>query len=1113
MRRVFSLPGLAVVVWVLCLAFWALLAVMTTGFAWHPHFLPAITMLVLVIGAGLALVVGASWRIVRGPDRRRALACLLIGAVPLWFLAGHFLYGLAIGTGRKLTLTPAVKLLIPLAESLMDLEARFRYPQRTYGEKVVMISAPMPEAQARAQVAAMDRHVRALEARLGRPTQGIVHWTRGPLLGMQGKAVMGICMGTTPGEAPADAEGLCANDRHEVAHCVLTSHCSAWFDPPAVLTEGWAEANMGLDALEQAGALRDALARGSGMTVRQLTSPDWYDRHQWPVYQHGAPLVDVLLRRFGPEKFLALYSTCRSSRFEADCQRILGLDLDGLDAVFQADVERFVEQAGPIEQRRLERLGLDPKVDAGEWKAFVAEYLAAARRLRAPYDAVRLDVAWSQTDPKASDQGGPSSYQDRLLRSGEFASLRHRWAGSEIAYLAHPRRSILAHRDSPEGPWQIEDETDRTPEQSRRRALRRIDGLDTPGRLAAVPLLAFARELENRGQNTCVVTALERFTESGRPRVRVRIEDRSQADWYFPWRAGTFVLAADDGYAVQSERAEGAGQEKSTFESELVYDRLEGVPVLRSQHTTSIAPDGSRKNMELKILERRFGPIPEDEFDPDGFLDGPQVTEAWTDPFALEPSPIRQYVWLPPAVGMVSLIAGGLLAFGLRRSRGRLASDAGSSIAPAAAIILLALVAAPPAARGERISFLDNGSIRIGVDLDIGGTITFLSRSKGGANLINSYDLGRQVQQSYYSGPQPFGKAHPGWKNWPWNPIGSGDVYKHPSRVIEHSNDGKTLYTKTIPMQWALNNVPGECTFETWITLKDRTANVRCRLTNSRPDRTQYPAHGQELPAVYTIGKLYRLFTYDGDQPFEGRPLRQIQNAGPPWADWKATESWAALVDDRGIGVGVIHPGVYSFTGGFHSKPNTGGPKDQPTGYIAPIRREILDHNIVYEYRYILAIGTLEDIQAVAAANRIKDTRPDAHFDHDRRHWIYHNARDAGFPIAGGLRIKTTGDHPQMIGPEQWWRAEDVPKLFIRAAFRTRGDRLEVFWSAPGVDFGAERRVALTIQPDGQLRTYEANLAATPTYRGTITGLRLDLPDASGPDDEIRIESISWRPE
>ncbi len=167
MRRILSLPGLTVAVWVSSLGLLGLLGGMLIGPAWHPHFLPVTAMLALVVVAGLALIVAASWRIVRGPGRRRALSWLLIGAAPLWFLAGHFLYGLGIGGGRQFPMKVGLKLLMPMAESLMDLEARFRYPQRTVGEKVVMISEPMLEAEARAQVAAMDRHVRSLEARLG----------------------------------------------------------------------------------------------------------------------------------------------------------------------------------------------------------------------------------------------------------------------------------------------------------------------------------------------------------------------------------------------------------------------------------------------------------------------------------------------------------------------------------------------------------------------------------------------------------------------------------------------------------------------------------------------------------------------------------------------------------------------------------------------------------------------------------------------------------------------------------------------------------------------------------------------------------------------------------
>jgi hypothetical protein len=271
--------------------------------------------------------------------------------------------------------------------------------------------------------------------------------------------------------------------------------------------------------------------------------------------------------------------------------------------------------------------------------------------------------------------------------------------------------------------------------------------------------------------------------------------------------------------------------------------------------------------------------------------------------------------------------------------------------------------------------------------------------------------------------------------------------------------------------------------------------------------------HDQELPAVYTIGKLYRLFTYRGDRPFENQPLKQIHNAGPPWATWNASENWAALVDDQGWGVGVIEPGVYSFLGGFHDKPNTGGAHDNSTGYLAPVRKEILDHNIVYEYHYRLALGSLEEIRAVAAAGRNSDSRPDYRFTHDRQHWIYNGVVDTGLPIRGCLQLTRGASDPQLIGPEQWWRAQDVPRLYIRAAFRTRGDRATIFWSVPHQGFSADRRLAFTVKPDGIFRTYEADLASVPGYRGTISGLRLDPTDSIGQGDEVKIAFISWKPD
>ncbi|MGH7981471.1 MAG: hypothetical protein ACREE6_18995, partial [Limisphaerales bacterium] len=79
-----------------------------------------------------------------------------------------------------------------------------------------------------------------------------------------------------------------------------------------------------------------------------------------------------------------------------------------------------------------------------------------------------------------------------------------------------------------------------------------------------------------------------------------------------------------------------------------------------------------------------------------------------------------------------------------------------------------------------RMRFIQDDDIRLGVDLNLGGAITYLAPMTNlSLNLINRCDWGREIQLSYYSGPVPY--QPPGTtlaKNWKWlgwNPIQAGD--------------------------------------------------------------------------------------------------------------------------------------------------------------------------------------------------------------------------------------------------------------------------------------------------------------------------------------------------
>jgi len=417
------------------------------------------------------------------------------------------------------------------------------------------------------------------------------------------------------------------------------------------------------------------------------------------------------------------------------------------------------------------------------------------------------------------------------------------------------------------------------------------------------------------------------------------------------------------------------------------------------------------------------------------------------------------------------------------------------------------------------MSFLDNGKVRLGVNLDIGGAITYLADSTKRVNVINSHDWGRQVQMSFYSGPNPFEpkgkKPSPHWKQLGWNPIQSGDYKGYRSKVIAHTNDGKTIYVKCIPMQWPLANEPGECTFECRMSLEGHAVRVWSRLSNARSDKTQYRGRHQELPAVYTNGPLYRLMTYTGEKPFTGGKLTRIvkkTKGGFPWSRFNATECWTALVRDDGWGLGVWHAGRRLTLGGFAGKPGKGGPKDGPTGYISPLHSEIIDHNIQYDYSYTLILGSLEEIRKAVYDHSKRPSPPNYVFKTDRQHWIYRNATDTGWPIKGELHISLDRRDPQLIGPVSFWQANDAPRLYIQTAFKTKATHATVLWRThgqTGQDFG-QNSIVFEIVGDGKYRTYVVDMKASSKYKGVITQIRLDPVPNGARGDIVKVRSIGF---
>lgn len=448
----------------------------------------------------------------------------------------------------------------------------------------------------------------------------------------------------------------------------------------------------------------------------------------------------------------------------------------------------------------------------------------------------------------------------------------------------------------------------------------------------------------------------------------------------------------------------------------------------------------------------------------------------------------------------------------------------------------------------DPVRYLENGRLKLGINLNAGGAVTYLEdKVNHSGNMINSSDWGRQIQQSYYSGPIPFigpngEKPVKQWAGLGWNPIQAGSVGGISSKVTQFERAKDFLRVRCIPMQWPHTNLPGDCEFEaTYRLFGENTVLMESRIINARADHTQYSARNQEMPALYTNGEWYRLVTYLGDEPFFGAPITVIvgkdDGNGWPWLSFYAPEHWAALLNEQNFGVGIYQPDTARIIGGFaggNRKKGFGGVKDGQTGYIAPVAKRILDYNIDWTYRTYIIVGSLDEIRRFA---RQQPRMPLSwNFENSRQGWFYENASDSGWPIQNELNIEFR-KHPRgaMVSDEIFWNAKDADLLEIEAAFGSVAGGPELQAEAVIQSFGAEDtavfplwipseiktateekhkqfpagrriRVPFNVTADGEMRTYRIPLENIPEYNGAMKQLRMVFPAADG---SARIQRIA----
>ncbi len=250
--------------------------------------------------------------------------------------------------------------------------------------------------------------------------------------------------------------------------------------------------------------------------------------------------------------------------------------------------------------------------------------------------------------------------------------------------------------------------------------------------------------------------------------------------------------------------------------------------------------------------------------------------------------------------------------------------------------------------------FIDNGIVRLGVKKTAGAGIGWFSRSGSQENLLDHYDAGRLIQQSYYGK-----KDGSMWRDkpWTWNPVQGGDYKGHPSEVLELTSNSTALYARIRPRNWAGGELLDECLMEQTIVLQGAEALVRFSFRYRGTE--VHPMRSQEVPATFINPAYDTMVIYEGDQPWTGGELTRSQ-PGWPNESRKISEGWAAWVNDQNIGVGVYSSVAKDLTC------YRAGKSPQAKGacsYVAPLVKFAITPGFYFEYKMAIALGTPEEMR------------------------------------------------------------------------------------------------------------------------------------------------------
>jgi hypothetical protein len=430
-------------------------------------------------------------------------------------------------------------------------------------------------------------------------------------------------------------------------------------------------------------------------------------------------------------------------------------------------------------------------------------------------------------------------------------------------------------------------------------------------------------------------------------------------------------------------------------------------------------------------------------------------------------------------------------------------------------VLLVALIFFANIANAQNVLELNNGFVHVKLDLSHGGAFSYISQADSTTNLVNAPDNGRFISQRYYAGQAVDRTAagqFSGTTPWYWDADQAGDIEENSSTIIDSYSKNDTLYVKTQPLLYDMNNELAQCYIEQWVTLDSNGIHVRNKLTTSRTDNIwDVVPRWNDLPHAFLNTILNNQYSYTGDKPWTSGTLSKIAASGSGWDYFNATEHWAAEVNDNNWGLGIYNKDCVNFAGGNVSA--------YSFTHLSPLNILSLDKNTTFEYDYYIILGTLDQIRQYAykLGGSSSDTALATvwNFKNTANNW-YAGNNISTVVSDSALTLNVTGGDPYLLSP--FGLNIDASKykyLTIKMKNNTNDISAQLFWrNNSDLGYDGTRTASFTITPnDTSYTTYSIDMSRFPAWTGRIEQLRFDAVNsvASGSVNlaQIKIDTAS----